>query len=151
MLLGLYLYLSASWVSCLISIKVGKTAYCLSDVKSKAIEELLLLLTSISKDQGKGAALQMKIFQEHNSRKSQAHKDIYAAYELAYTLVDLSAALLFVIGSVMFFYDSWQIPGTWCFLIGSILFGVKPTLRFVRELHYLAIGRKMDAGEQAPD
>ncbi|SFO28391.1 YrhK-like protein [Cohaesibacter marisflavi] len=99
----------------------------------------------------KGLVFQMKMFQEHNSRQSQAHKDIYAAYELAYTLVDFSAALLFVVGSVMFFYDSWQIPGTWCFLIGSIFFGVKPTLRVVREFHYLAIGRKKHLAERAPN
>jgi hypothetical protein len=82
----------------------------------------------------------MSLFQQDNGTQSDQHRKIYAIYEIIYTLVDFSAALLFVIGSVMFFYNSWLIPGTWCFLIGSILFGAKPALRFARELHYLAIG-----------
>jgi len=83
----------------------------------------------------------MKIFQHDAASHSYEHREVYALYELAYTMVDFSAALLFVIGSVMFFSESWQIPGTWCFLIGSILFGVKPTLRFVRELHFIRLGK----------
>lgn len=61
----------------------------------------------------------------------------YAWFELAYTLVDVTAALLFVIGSVMFFSEDWQTPGTWCFLVGSICFAFKPILRIIRELRYV--------------
>lgn len=81
----------------------------------------------------------MKLFRQSNARRSPRHRQIYAAYELAYTLVDLGAALMFIVGSVMFFSEEWQISGTWCFLIGSIMFGVKPTLRFAREIHYLVM------------
>ena len=60
---------------------------------------------------------------------------LYAAYEIAYTAVDFTAAILFVAGSVMFFSDAWQTAGTWLFVIGSLCFAAKPTIRLVRELH----------------
>jgi hypothetical protein len=65
----------------------------------------------------------------------------YAIYELAYTFVDFSAAILFIIGSIMFFSDDWTYTGTWLFVIGSIFFAMKPTIRIVRELHMIAKGR----------
>lgn len=37
----------------------------------------------------------------------------------------------------MFFSEHWQTAGTWCFLIGSICFALKPTLRIFRELRYV--------------
>ena len=58
-------------------------------------------------------------------------------FELAYTTVDVSAAVLFVIGSIMFFSEAWQTAGTWCFLVGSICFALKPTLRIIREIRYV--------------
>lgn len=70
----------------------------------------------------------------------------YALYEVIYTLIDFAAAILFVIGSIMFFFDDWQTPGTWMFLIGSLFFAAKPTLRVVRELHLAAMGPRRQAG-----
>ncbi len=64
----------------------------------------------------------------------------YALYEIAYTFVDFTAALLFIVGSVFFFYDDLQRTGTWLFLVGSICFALEPTLRLVREVHLAAIG-----------
>ncbi|SNY93845.1 YrhK-like protein [Cohaesibacter sp. ES.047] len=93
----------------------------------------------------------MKIFQHDAPNRSRQHTQIYAVYELAYSLVDLGAALLFIIGSVMFFYHSWLIPGTWCFLIGSVLFAVKPSLRFAREVHYLVVGDRDDLADNTSD
>ena len=93
----------------------------------------------------------MKIFQQDAATRSNKHREIYAVYELAYSLVDLSAALLFIIGSVMFFSESWQTSGTWCFLVGSILFGVKPSLRFAREVHYLMVGKTLKQAHRADD
>ncbi len=90
----------------------------------------------------------MKLFQHDAPSQSYDHREVYSLYELAYTTVDLMAALLFVVGSVMFFYQSWVNAGTWCFLVGSVLFGVKPTLRFVRELHYLRLGKRQEQARQ---
>ncbi|HEY8594051.1 MAG TPA: YrhK family protein [Devosiaceae bacterium] len=80
---------------------------------------------------------------------SARHRRVYALYELAYTAADFSAAMLFLIGSVMFFYDALRMPATWCFVLGSALFALKPTLRVIRELHFLAIGDYRDLAERA--
>ena len=83
----------------------------------------------------------MTLFHPENRERWKQHPKLYAAYEIAYTAVDFGAAALFIVGSVMFFYPSWETPGVWMFLIGSILFAAKPTLRLARELHMAARGR----------
>ncbi|MEF2070541.1 YrhK family protein [Consotaella aegiceratis] len=90
----------------------------------------------------------MKVFEPDYRGRSPRNRRIYALYEVAYTIVDFLAALTFLIGSIFFFYDSLMTAGTWLFVIGSILFGLKPTLRVVRELHYLAIGDYDDLAER---
>lgn len=78
----------------------------------------------------------MKIFDPANHTRSHTHRKIYAYAELAYTLVDFSAAALFVVGSILFFSEDTVYLGTWLFLIGSILFGMRPTIKLVREIAY---------------
>lgn len=80
--------------------------------------------------------------------RSERHKRVYAYYELAYTFIDVAAAVLFIVGSIMFFYAAWEFTGTWCFLIGSIFFACKPTLRVVREIHLLKIGDYEDLADR---
>ena len=46
------------------------------------------------------------LFNPENHTRSQQHKKVYAYCELAYTLVDFSAAALFVVGSVLFFNEA---------------------------------------------
>lgn len=82
----------------------------------------------------------MSFFAPGNATKSVRHRHIYAFYELAYTLVDVIAAGLFMTGSIMFFNEALKNQAIWCFVIGSAFFGLKPTLRLIREFHYLAIG-----------
>lgn len=65
---------------------------------------------------------------------------IYATYEIIYTLVDFIAAILFVIGSIMFFSAAWETFGTWLFLLGSLCFAAKPSLRLMREIKLASIG-----------
>jgi uncharacterized membrane protein YgdD (TMEM256/DUF423 family) len=50
------------------------------------------------------------------------------------------AAVLFIIGSVMFFSEDWTYVGTWLFVIGSVLFATKPTLRLLREVCLYRLG-----------
>lgn len=88
----------------------------------------------------------MRLFDARNNIKSAKNRRIYTIYQLIYTLVDFGAAMLFLIGSVLFFYQSLQDPAIWCFVAGSVLFATKPTLRLVREVHYLVAG---DASENA--
>ncbi|MDT0377890.1 YrhK family protein [Streptomyces sp. DSM 42041] len=56
-------------------------------------------------------------------------------YETASILNDVCIALWFVAGSVMFFYASWAVLGTWCFLLGSLQLLVRPGIRLTRQLH----------------
>ncbi len=82
----------------------------------------------------------MSFFNPANKDRSQRSRAIYAAYEIAYTAVDVTAALLFVVGSAMFFSKDLENPAIWCFLIGSVFFAMKPTIRIVREFHLLSLG-----------
>lgn len=82
----------------------------------------------------------MHLFQHENRQKTQATRRVWALYEIAYTFVDFGAAFCFVVGSIMFFSEAWMTPGTWLFLIGSILFALKPTLRLVREIQLYRMG-----------
>ncbi|HKJ60413.1 MAG TPA: YrhK family protein [Hyphomicrobiales bacterium] len=63
------------------------------------------------------------------------HARVYGYYERIYTIVDLTAALTFLIGSMLFFYPELVYAGTWLFVIGSILFATRPAVRFLREYH----------------
>lgn len=75
------------------------------------------------------------LFEPRNrSGRSDDWKRRYAWYEIAYTLVDFGAALSFIIGSILFFFEAAQVPATVLFLVGSILFACKPTIRLVREI-----------------
>jgi hypothetical protein len=87
-------------------------------------------------------------FDSETRRLSPLHGRLYRLYEIAYTAVDFLAGLMFVIGSVMFFYPAWQDTGTWLFLFGSILFVLRPTVRLMREMHF---ARLPLPGEDAPD
>ncbi|PLW77205.1 YrhK family protein [Cohaesibacter celericrescens] len=82
----------------------------------------------------------MTLFSPDNHVRSEKHKRIYAYCELAYTLVDFSAAALFVIGSILFFSETTTYIGTWFFLIGSVLFGLRPTIKLYREFAYMRVG-----------
>ncbi|WP_051242933.1 YrhK family protein [Stappia stellulata] len=77
----------------------------------------------------------MKLFSSDLRRASPKHAELVRRYELFRTVVEFLAALMFVIGSVLFFSDSLLFAGTWLFLIGSILFAVRPTIRLALELH----------------
>ena len=62
----------------------------------------------------------MALFKLSRHRRYVSDEEYYAWFELAYTTVDVCAALLFVVGSIMFFSTEWLTTGTWCFLIGSL-------------------------------
>ena len=83
----------------------------------------------------------MKLFDPANHLRSPAHRQIYAFAELAYTIVDFSAAALFVIGSILFFSAATTYVATWLFLVGSILFGMRPTIKLAREVAYIRVGK----------
>ncbi|MGB0499462.1 MAG: YrhK family protein [Rubricella sp.] len=53
-------------------------------------------------------------------------------------MLEFGGAVLFVVGSILFFSDATQTGGAWCFLIGSALLAVPP-------------GRKLILGVRARD
>lgn len=77
----------------------------------------------------------MKLFDNELRSASPSHAELVRRYELARTLVEFLAAVTFIIGSIFFFYDSLLFAGTWFFVIGSVLFAVRPTIRLLLELH----------------
>lgn len=83
-------------------------------------------------------------FEPHATHLNPARRRSHRLHEIAYTLVDFMAAMMFIVGSIFFFYPDLQEPGTWLFLIGSILFGAKPTIRLSRELSDL----RLQAGDK---
>ncbi len=91
----------------------------------------------------------MKIFDIRNRNRNEHTRRVYAQYELVYTLVDFLAAFLFIIGSIMFFYPKWVDTGTWMFLVGSIFFAAKPTVRMTREIKLYRMGKLEDLANRA--
>ncbi|MAQ83764.1 YrhK family protein [Psychromarinibacter halotolerans] len=82
----------------------------------------------------------MRLFRHENRQRNHGTRRVYAMFELAYTFVDFSAAVCFTIGSVLFFWDSTMTIATWLFLVGSILFAAKPSLRLAREIKLARMG-----------
>ena len=88
------------------------------------------------------------LFQTDPRQGSHDQRRLYALFEILYTLIDFTAATLFVIGSFMFLSEEWQTPGTWCFVVGSFFFAAKPTLRLIRELKLAAMGDTEDLAKR---
>jgi len=89
----------------------------------------------------------MTLFDPGNHQRSARHRRIYAYTELTYTAVDFVAALLFLVGSILFFNSSTTYAGTWLFVVGSVLFGMRPTIKLMREIAYLRIGDLEDVAD----
>ena len=93
----------------------------------------------------------MKLFRTRRFDASSRHRQVYSAYEIAYTSVDWLAAVLFVIGSIMFLYDDLMHAGTWLFIIGSMCFALRPSIRLARELHLARLGGGVMEQGNSPD
>lgn len=90
----------------------------------------------------------MPYFQRDRGTRTPSQRKLYALYELAYTLIDVTAALLFLVGSIMFFYNSLETPAIWCFVVGSAFFALKPILRIIREIHLASQGDFEDLAQR---
>ncbi|QFS83888.1 hypothetical protein FIU97_14155 [Roseivivax sp. THAF40] len=82
----------------------------------------------------------MPLFHHENRDRNDRTRALYALYEIAHTVVDFAAAMLFLVGSILFFWAEYETQAIWCFVWGSVFFAVKPTLRLIREIHLLRIG-----------
>lgn len=76
-----------------------------------------------------------KLFNYSNRQASDRHERVNKYYEMAITVAEFLAALLFLVGSVFFFYETLKYFGTWMFVIGSTFFVIRPTVRLIREFH----------------
>jgi len=77
----------------------------------------------------------MKLLDPLLADLSPRHVEIFWRYQVVRTAVDFGAASCFVLGSVFFFYKSMTLAADWLFLVGSILFAVKPTIDMTRSVH----------------
>lgn len=88
---------------------------------------------------------------ETDPHATPKHTRIYGRYEKLYTLNDVMAAVLFVIGSIMLFYHSLMFPATWCFTIGSFNFLLRPAIKVMREFHLARLPLPRDEAPEAPE
>ncbi len=93
----------------------------------------------------------MKLFRHRTRQATEESRRLYARFEIAYTIVDFMAAVCFIVGSILFFFDAQEIPATWFFLIGSLLFAAKPTLRLIREIKLYQMGDMCDLAKRVED
>jgi hypothetical protein len=80
-----------------------------------------------------------RLFDPRRATASPRHRQVYGRYQRVYTLVEFAAAVAFVIGSVFFFSEDLTLQADWLFLVGSILFAVRPTVAVLRETHLARI------------
>ncbi|CTQ49893.1 YrhK family protein [Jannaschia donghaensis] len=83
----------------------------------------------------------MTLFRHANRQRSEATKRAYARFELLRTGVDFLAAMLFLTGSILFFWPALETIAIWLFVAGSICFAIKPTLKLWREIHLARQGQ----------
>ncbi|MGI8712086.1 MAG: YrhK family protein [Solirubrobacteraceae bacterium] len=76
------------------------------------------------------------------------HIEVYWRYQVVRTAVDFGAAVCFVIGSAFFFFTSTTTAADWLFLIGSILFALKPTIDMTRSAHLRKLPGQADGPSQ---
>lgn len=64
-------------------------------------------------------------------------------------IVDLTAALCFAVGSILFVRESTQAVAAWFFVVGSVCFAMKPTIRFGRASNFPSMGDEEDLARRA--
>ena len=93
----------------------------------------------------------MRLFDPRDRHITAQQARRYAMFEILHTIVDVLAALLFVVGSILFFSEQTKFAGTVCFLIGSLLFAAKPSIRIIRELWLARLHRVDQLAGRAPE
>jgi len=93
----------------------------------------------------------MKVLDPILNDLTPRHMEIFWRYQVVRTGVDFGAATCFVIGSVCFFSTSLSRVADWLFLIGSVLFAIKPTIDMTRSLHLKRLPADGAAGAAGTD
>lgn len=76
-----------------------------------------------------------RLFHPGLTTRSPRHAELARRYQVLRTAVDFGAAICFVVGSTLFFSAATTRAADWLFLVGSVLFAVKPTIDVIRSLH----------------
>lgn len=92
----------------------------------------------------------MRLLDPQLADLSPRHLALFWRYQVVRTLVDFGAAVCFVVGSICFFSSSTAIEADWLFLIGSVLFAVKPTIDVVRSAHLRRLPGQSDGPRHHP-
>jgi uncharacterized membrane protein YhfC len=90
----------------------------------------------------------MRLFYRQNQEQNADTRRVYALYEIAHTTVDFAAAICFTIGSVLFFWSSLETSAIWLFVVGSVCFLIKPSLKLSREIHLWRMGQLDDLADR---
>lgn len=77
----------------------------------------------------------MKLLHPSLEDLTPAHLELFWRYQVVRTAVDFGAAVCFVVGSAFFFFAALTRAADWLFLVGSVLFAMKPTIDLVRSFH----------------
>lgn len=93
----------------------------------------------------------MTLFFHENRERNDQTRRLYALFEIVYTVVDFLAALFFLIGSILFFWPEYEGPAIWLFVIGSVCFCLKPTIRLLREIKLWQVGKLETLAERAEE
>ncbi|GMM97367.1 YrhK family protein [Microbacterium luteum] len=72
-------------------------------------------------------------------------------YETLSIVNDVLIGVLFVVGSVLFLWESTSIVATWFFIAGSVQFLVRPGIRLARRVHLKRFGAGRDRTDQVGD
>ncbi|MFZ5962492.1 YrhK family protein [Thalassococcus sp. BH17M4-6] len=81
------------------------------------------------------------LFHSNNRERNADTRRVYARYELLHTCVDFLAAFCFLVGSVLFLLPAYEKPAIWLFILGSVFFMAKPSIRLTREIQLWRMGR----------
>lgn len=60
---------------------------------------------------------------------------IQQRYEWVHILNDFLLGVLFVAGSIFFFFEHFMVIGTWCFTLGSAQMLIGPVVQIIHKLH----------------
>ena len=71
---------------------------------------------------------------------------IRGRYEVISIVNDIMIGLWFIVGSVLFFFESTTTAGTWLFLLGSVQLVVRPLIRLHRRVTLGRIGASSGVG-----
>ncbi|MGB7450032.1 MAG: YrhK family protein [Ornithinimicrobium sp.] len=71
---------------------------------------------------------------------------IRGRYEVISIVNDLLIGLWFIVGSILFFFESTTTAGTWLFLLGSVQLIVRPLIRLHRRVNLSRMGARSAFG-----